>query len=250
MDWDLGIATLSEYDKDGFLGVQIDAYGEQKSGAPTFEAHHAYGFKSRPLDPEVDASAQPTANACSVLRGWEGSRGHIWLLGDNRVTPKLPPLEKGGSIQYGATGSFWVIDGKTGSQIGYIPYAFVNGAATKSMSVELNVDTSGQESISFIHGDGMAITMMAGGKHSVIIRNKSGKTYLEVNDDSVIANGSMVVSGALACGPGAVPLALAPPLVTLLGELLALVATMAGGSGAAALTSQLPALAATNASSR
>jgi hypothetical protein len=252
MKWDLGVSMLCEYDKDGFLGLQHDPYGEQKASAPTVELHHAYGFMSSSLDPETDATAQPTANHCSVLYGWEGSRGHAWLLGDNRVTPKLPPLVKGGSIQYGATGSFWLIDGKTGSQIGYVPYAFINGVATKSLSFEFNVDTAGNESISLIHGEGMALTFTAGGKNSAILKNKSGSVFVEVNDDSAIVNGALVVQGALACGAGATPLALATPLVGILQQLIAVVAAINAsttGAPAAALAGQLATIAAKNANS-
>ena len=253
MRWDLGVAMLTEYDADGFLGLQHDPYGEQDASTPSAELHHQYGFISRALDPETDSSAQPTANHCSVLRAWEGSRAHTWLLGDNRITPKLPPLTKGGSVQYGATGSFWLIDGKTGSQIGYVPYAFVNGIATKSLSVELNVDTSGQESISFIHGEGMALTFTAGGKNSVIVKNKSGSVYLEINDDSIVANGSLVVQGAMQAGAAATPLALAQPLTVILQQLITIVSGIVGTTGtgapAAALAGQLAGIAAKNASS-
>lgn len=252
MRWDLGIAMLSEYDKDGFIGVQVDLYGEKKSGAPLFELHHNYGFLAVPLDPDKDVETNPTSGACSVLYCWEGSRGHAWLSGDTRVTPTLPKFLPGSSAQYGATGSFWVIDGKTGSQIGYVPYAFVDGKATKSLSLELNVDTAGKESISLIHGEGMALTFAAGGKNSVTIKNKKGSVFFEVNDDSIVASGSLVVQGALACGEGAQPLVVAPALIEILGELISIVAAINAtttGAPAAALATQLPSIAAKNASS-
>lgn len=254
MKFDLGVAMLSEYDADGFIGIQVDLYGEQAASAPAFEGHHQYGFLSVPLDPEKDSTAQPTANACSVLYGWEGSRGHVWLLGDPRVTTKLPKVVKGGSIQYGATGSFHVIDGKTGTQVLYVPYAFgPDGKPTKALTLQLNVDAVGQENISIIHGDGMAITMTSGAKSSVVIKNKSGSSYFEVNDDGMVSSGSHVVQGMLQVGAGAQPLALAPPLIQLLTQLINIVAAINAtttGAPAAALQAQLATIAAKAAMSR
>lgn len=97
----------------------------------------------------------------------------------------------------------------------YVPYAFVNGVPTKALTIEvLGVD--GEESISIIHGDGMAITMKHGGKNSVVIKNKAGDVYTEVNDEGIVQNGNMVVNGGMTVGSptAAQPAAIAAPLVT------------------------------------
>jgi hypothetical protein len=234
---------LAEYDADGFLGLQVDLYGEERSGAPAFEMHSAYGFLSMPLDPEKDGNAQATANACTVLYGWEGSRGHAWPLSDPRVIVKLPKLLKGGSMQYAATGTYSYMDGKTGSLTTYVPYAFVGGVATKSMSIELNVDTAGQESISIIHGDGMAMTMAQG---SLVLKNATGSVYLELNASGGVLNGAWAVPGGLAAGDigSAQPLVSAPALIILLQALSkalgAVPTTAAAGAAIDALITTLP----------
>lgn len=106
-EWDIGCAVMSSYDVDGFLGVQIDAYGEQGSGVHPYEAHHLHGFISRPADPVADASGAPdTSNACNVMFALEGGRGHAWVLEDPRVVPFLPTLRPGEAMFYGAAGQF------------------------------------------------------------------------------------------------------------------------------------------------
>jgi hypothetical protein len=119
LGFDIGLSVASIYDADGFLGVQVDAYGEQQSGVRDYELHAPFGFLSRPLDPSTDAQAQPVATgACQVLYAMEGGRGHAWLSNDPRVIPLLPKLDKGGSIQYCATlGSFAKFSGTGAYQV-------------------------------------------------------------------------------------------------------------------------------------
>ncbi len=99
MRWDLGLATLSEYDDDDFVGLQVDtlSFGE---GMPPFELHHAYGFAARPLDPDEKGVG------CTALYAIQGRKGYAWLANDPRVSAKLPKLRKGESIQYGPKGQF------------------------------------------------------------------------------------------------------------------------------------------------
>jgi hypothetical protein len=115
MEWDFGIATYSEYDADGFLGIQIDVYGEEKSGCAPLEVHAPFGFASRPLDPGEGGVG------CHALWAWEGSHGHVWLAGDPRITAKLPKLTKGGSIHYCARGGYALFDGETGAYTVHVP---------------------------------------------------------------------------------------------------------------------------------
>ena len=100
MRFDLATATFSEFDDDGFLGVQCDTLSDG-TGEPPFEVHHPYGFAARPLDPDEDGTG------CSVLYARQGNRkAYAWLANDPRVSDIMPLLRKGESIQYGPKGQF------------------------------------------------------------------------------------------------------------------------------------------------
>lgn len=104
-DFRLHQVSYSEVDANGFIGIQFDAFGEEKSGMPAVEAHHPFGFMSRPADPLVDANGSPQFG-CNVLIGWDGDECHAWVLADPRSRLVLPTLLKGESIQYGVAGNF------------------------------------------------------------------------------------------------------------------------------------------------
>ena len=101
---------MSEVDDDGFIGVQPDVYGEGAGMVP-YELHHTFGFASRPRDPDVDGNevVEP-GGACTLMIANEGDKGHAWLCSDPRYVDKSPLVKKGGSAQYGATGTFGSID--------------------------------------------------------------------------------------------------------------------------------------------
>lgn len=98
---DLDVATASFYDADGFLGIGIAGVAA-KVALVTPEAHHPLGILARPLDPETDGAGNP-GRGCTVLRLSEGGSDHVVALGDPRVTPLVPLLEKGGICLYEPT---------------------------------------------------------------------------------------------------------------------------------------------------
>jgi hypothetical protein len=98
-DHDLRTVTGSEYDDDGFLGVQVDAPGAGNAGPP-IQLHHTYGFSSRPLDPD------PDGRGADVHVAWEGSERHAWMASDGRVTRLLPIKKQGETLQNGPKGNF------------------------------------------------------------------------------------------------------------------------------------------------
>ncbi len=61
LELDIGLATLSTYDDDGVLTVQVDAYGEGKSGVAPYEQHSPLGILSRCHDPSTDDDARNRA---------------------------------------------------------------------------------------------------------------------------------------------------------------------------------------------
>lgn len=251
LGFDIGIAKLTTYDDDKFLGVQIDAFGEEKSGVVPYEAHSPHGFISRCHDGD-------DAGSCTVLYAMEAGRGHAWIMGDPRIIPLLPPINKGGAAVYGGklkAPSFFFIDGDTNSQTFYVPYKIdADGVAAKSMTIEINVDNEGEESISIVHGSGAAfIIMESDGEVSVTLKNQAGDAYIEVNDKGIILNGAVTVQGGFnAGGPAtAQPLVMGPPLVALLEQLIKIVGAIVGNAGttgapANALSGQLAGLLALN----
>lgn len=215
-EWDIGLVTFSEVDDDGFIGIQCDMPGEKNAGVEAGEMGAAYGMYSRPHDPSLDAEGEPIpSSACGVLHAYYGSKLHVWPQTDPRMMAKLPRVTKGGSVMYGgklAQPSFVHIDGDTGSIDIYVPYSYVNGVATKSMSATFDVRTAGAETIAIVHGSGMSLTMMAGGKNSAKLSNKAGDAYVELNDEGGVLNGNWKLTGGMVVGNpiGALPVIVGP----------------------------------------
>lgn len=138
---------------------------------------------------------------------------------DHRLHAFYPNAKEGDVTLVGYAGAFDSnspkFDGagnpQSSERVIYVPYAFDgNGVPTKAHTIEI-LGTAGNESISIIHGDGMAITMLAGGKNSVVLKNKSGNAYIEINDDGITLNGNVSVTGGMVVGtavPGAAAAAL------------------------------------------
>lgn len=104
IDWDLGTATSSQYDSDGFQAVQVDAFGEQDSGMPAAQQSHWYGFAARPLDPDDGGLG------CQVLYAYQGEQHFAWVANDPRLQSKIPTLQKGGACVYDSHGSYWLFN--------------------------------------------------------------------------------------------------------------------------------------------
>lgn len=227
-NWDISTATASVYDADGFLGIQVQRYGGKASSCPPIELMQPFGFGSRPLDPDVDSEGQPTLG-CATLYATEGDKLHAWLGPDPRLVKKQPQGAKGSSWMWSATGSLVMLDGEKGTFQVYIPYS--NGSKTATITYDLTM--SGAESMQLIHGDGMAITMTAGGANSIIIKNKAGDAYIEINDSGIVLNGNVKINGGAVLGSpaSALPVALAPPLLAYLASVVAALGALPAGPG-------------------
>lgn len=99
LDADLTIATLTEYDADGFLGIQCDAYAEEGHGVTPFHSLQPLGLHARASDPDGEKGVL-------CLRWTEGAEGFSIPFGDTRVEGPLPDLEKGSVCLHD------VVDGK------------------------------------------------------------------------------------------------------------------------------------------
>lgn len=216
--WDGGTALGSEYD-NGFLTVQPDFYGEGASGGAGGIVQHPYGFLGRPADPDGDGS-------CQALCAYEGDELHVIPTQDARALAKLPSLSKGGSVQYGSDGGFASFDPDTHTWTLYIPTDFdASGTPTKAHLFQIGKDTTGKRCVTLLHADGMAITMLEGGKRSVVIKNAASDAYFEVNDDGITLNGKTTIKGGLTANEGAsvVPVARAAEVSAWAAQVLATV---------------------------
>lgn len=83
---DLSHCTHSEYDDDGFLGIQADAYGE--GGEPPGHQLSPGGLDHRPVDPQGEI-----AEMCWVYP--DGHQNFVFPLNDPRTESALPNLNKG-----------------------------------------------------------------------------------------------------------------------------------------------------------
>lgn len=207
--WDAGTAQGSEY-SDGFLTVQPDFYGEARSGGEGGVVQLPYGFLSRPLDPDEDG-------ACQVLHAYEGDQLHVQPTTDKRVIDKLPQLPKGASIQFGADGGFGQFDPETHTWTLYIPVDFDGaGTPTKAHLFQIGKDANGKRCVTLLHADGPGISILEGGKKSVVIKNAASNAYVEVNDDGIVLNGKVTIKGGLKSdeGTGVAPVARSTELLT------------------------------------
>lgn len=122
LEWDFAPAMFTGY-SDGFLTVQVLGAGAGSTTEAT-QVSHTFGFVSRPRDPDVDASGNVNAGS-TVVYAWEGARQVAWFDDDPRVTPRLPRLVKGSSLQYAILPdgqlSYIRLSGSDGSLDVYVP---------------------------------------------------------------------------------------------------------------------------------
>lgn len=124
--WDIQTAITSVYDADGFLGIQVDAYGSESTGTATgaasvpqpgtggvadYEALHP-GVAYRPMDATLDEAGNVHAGqGCPTLTLTEGGRSFAIPLLDPRTVALLPTVNKGDRILPADNGSFVRVQG-------------------------------------------------------------------------------------------------------------------------------------------
>lgn len=214
LGWDRSEVEGSEVDEQGWLSVQVNAYGPDaaRSGALLLSP---YGMLGRPLDPDDDG-------ACKALTAREGDQDFAIATVDLRVLKKLPAPKKGGSVQFGADGGFGSFDPEEHTWTLYIPTDFDEaGAATKAHLLQIGKDTNGKRCFTLLHADGPGLSILEGGKRSLVLKNAESTAYFEVNDDGLAFNGLSMFRGGVAemVGPDPLtaiptPLARAPELLT------------------------------------
>jgi hypothetical protein len=216
---ELAVTTWSGHDEDGFPQVAFDSHGEPGSDGKVaaFELQHTFGFVSRPRDPEVDEEKRPIpGKGCSIFVGSDGDDTRGMLGFDPRYIPSTPRLTKGSSAQYSATGSFFVLDGDNanGTATWYVPIP--GSSPPKAHAITVGQDGNGKPFVGFVQSNGLAITML---ENSMVLKNASGSTYVEINDAGVVISGNVRLNGGAILGSdAAVPLVTQPGLAALLTE--------------------------------
>jgi hypothetical protein len=209
LNWDRSEIEGSEVDEQGWLTVQVNAYGEGAARSGML-LHSPYGLLGRPPDPD-------DKGACKALTAREGDQDHAIATVDLRVLKKLPRPKKGGSVQFGADGGFGSFDPEEHTWTLYIPVEFDSaGTPTKAHLLQIGKDTNGKRCITLLHADGPAISIVEGGKKSVVIKNAASNAYVEVNDDGIVLNGKVTIKGGLKAdeGAGVAPVARSTELLT------------------------------------
>lgn len=248
--FDIGCVMLSEYDSDGFLGVQYDAEGENNSGVPPYEVHSLGGFLHRPLDPEVDDQGLPNeGQAANMMFAMEAGKGHAFVLEDPRVVQQLPLLQKGETVVHGDAGQFtrYFADGSI------VDFTTTKGGDPTGVQISDTFGPNGWDAIAPWGRQGFdqyGWRVQHAGGASVNIGSAAG---LIPNLTSFICLQAAMIeldAACLAIGPTgvpAMPVAWATPLVAILGQIVAALAALrldlstATGAGAtsAPLVSQL-----------
>lgn len=238
LEFDFGLCADSGHDEDGVPEIGLDHYGPIGKASGAKGAHvHPFGFDSRPLDPDATSDGTPTTG-CAALVINDGDRVNMMPLDDPRVVPKLPKLRKGGSRMYCGAGSFAIFDGEDPKKVDR-PGGYTIGVkyGTKSHLLSMAIRKDGKEEVSFKHGEGMGVVGTAGGKRSMVMRNAKGDAYFETNDGGNVINGaSTKVNGGMSVGQpaAATPVALALPLISILGQIISIVGAFNASAGAGA----------------
>ena len=190
-------AVLTEYDDDGFIGVQIDAGGTQP-GVQPFELHHTFGFASRCRDPETSGLG------CTLDFRYEGDEGHAWLADDPRCADLIPALAKGASVQYSYTGTFGMMnaDEEDGTYTLYVPVEFTAGVASKAHLFQIGLDSNGKRVIHIVHSDGYLISIDQ--DDGVQIRTSDTETLFSIKPGAITMQAQKIMlKGNVYVGAGA-----------------------------------------------
>lgn len=240
LSWDRSEIEGSEVDEQGWLTVQVNAYGEGAARSGML-LHSPYGLLGRPPDPDEEG-------ACKALTAREGDQDHAIATVDLRVLKKLPRPKKGGSVQFGADGGFGSFDPEEHTWTLYIPVEFDSeGTPTKAHLLQIGKDTNGLRCVTLLHSDGQGLSMLSGDKQSAMLKNAASNVYLEVNDDGLTFNGVSMFRGGIAEMVGLdpltaipTPLARAPDLITWAASVVVTINALVAKVNALPPTSTIP----------
>jgi hypothetical protein len=175
---DINVVAHTSYDGSSFPETQVLPIGSDGTSIPG-EAYHPYGFIGRCNDGDVDPSTADITNGARVLFFYEGSTLHTIMLDDPRVTPTLPQLPKGGSMQYDAGGAYQKLDGSGNALLNVLSgktvkigddtaQALALGAAFQSLMTALQVFATATKAATIEPTLGPAATAMGTALQAIV----------------------------------------------------------------------------------
>ncbi len=196
----------------GIDGLEDGSIGEANDA----DVYGALGIVSRPLSPKDGAAAEVVC-----MRTADG----LVPIAAKDMRLKMPgEAPHAGTVALvGYGGGFHSMDPVNDGQDGtihviYCPFDFDgDGNAQKAHSITLD-PSAGNESISIVHSEGMAITMAA--NKEIAIKNSDGSATITLDDNGTTITGQLNVVGGLVVGNPAVAVPLlagpaSPPCSTL-----------------------------------
>jgi hypothetical protein len=194
----LSTGLVTQYDEDGFLGVQVEGHGGTEATAGLAYAHHPFGFFGRPLDAADGAGAV-------FLHFSDGDEVHAVALQDPRDASKIPPHSKGSAGVYNSAGQFLLLDHDQETGTWYVP---IDGGI-RAHVITVGKDGNGKEIVELSHANGSCVTML---DDAITVAGPGGKGSLWIDADGTIniAGNVKLVGGLDVGGTGAQAMVLAP----------------------------------------
>ena len=250
MRWEYVKAVFSEF-VDGVLLVGAELLSAAEKSAASgrgFEPIQPLGLRARPQDPDVDSENNPTTGA-GLLLAWDGDEGHAMPVGDPRALEQMPQGQKGSAYLYACTAerkpSYIGIEGDGSHQ--YLAQ-YPDGSASHVITLE--VHSAGNENIQIRHGDGHSAMLLPGGK--VVLSNRNGDVFVEINDDEIVQSGPIKANGGMLVGDviSGQQVALVTDLDALKTAIIATIAGLVSTAPGSAVSSTVPLIASTPGSSK
>ena len=176
-----------------------DTTGESSTEEPYFRSLGMYG-RPRPAVSPDDADGNNPAGAAEVIALKLDDRAYPVATRDLRISAKVNPKdgEIGLAHYLGGFVSLKINDDGDGTDIViYAPHQDGSGVPDKSHAISLNSQTANSH-ISMMHSFGQSITLTKEG--GIIIANKAGDAYIEVNDSGTTFNGNTSLVGGVDLG--------------------------------------------------
>lgn len=250
MRWEYVKAVFSDF-VDGVLLVGAELLSAAEKSAASgrgFEPIQPLGLRARPQDPDVDSENEPTEGA-GMLLAWDGDEGHAMPVGDPRALREIPEGQNGSVYLYACTTekkpSYVGIEGDGSHQ--YLAQ-YPDGSKAHAITMEVHAD--GDENIQVLHGDGHSIKLLPDGV--VLINNRTGSCWIEMNDDEIILKGPIKANGGMLAGDplSGQQVALVTDFDALKTAITATIAGLVSTAPGTAVSSTVPLIASTPGSSK